>query len=56
MKKPLTTPPAIGTMVNYDATFDSYSQNPKMITLINGTPPAPEKPTRHTPAHRRATQ
>ncbi|HEX4581507.1 MAG TPA: hypothetical protein VH139_05575 [Acidobacteriaceae bacterium] len=56
MKKPLTTPPAIGTMVNYDATFDSYSQNPKMITLINGTPPAPEKSTRHTPAHRRATK
>jgi hypothetical protein len=56
MKKPLTTPPAIGTMVNYVATFDSYSQNPKMITLINGAPPAPEKPARHTPAHRRATQ
>ncbi len=51
MKKPLTTPPAIGTMVNYDATFDSYTQNPKMITLINGAPPAPEKPARrHTHA------
>jgi tetratricopeptide (TPR) repeat protein len=50
MKKPLTTPPAIGTMVNYDATFDSYTQNPKMITLINGAPPAP---VRHTPTHRR---
>jgi hypothetical protein len=56
MKKPLATPPAIGTMVNYVATFDSYSQNPKMITLINGAPPAPEKAARHTPAHRRATQ
>jgi hypothetical protein len=54
MKKPLTTPPAIGNMVNYDATFDSYTQNPKMITLINGTPPAPEKPkpTHRAPAHR----
>jgi tetratricopeptide (TPR) repeat protein len=53
MKKPLTTPPAIGTDVTYDATFDSYSQNPKMITLINGAPPAPEKPARRTPTRRR---
>ncbi|MDQ1453158.1 MAG: hypothetical protein QOK38_3024 [Acidobacteriaceae bacterium] len=53
MKKPLTTPPAIGTMVNYDATFDSYTQNPKMITLINGTPPAPAKPAHRTPTRRR---
>ena len=54
MKKPLTTPPAIGTEVTYDATFDSYTQNPKMITLINGAPPAPEKPARRTPTRRRA--
>ncbi|HEX6494576.1 MAG TPA: hypothetical protein VF018_03765 [Acidobacteriaceae bacterium] len=54
MKKPLTTPPAIGTMVNYDATFDSYTQNPKMITLINGAPPAPEKPAHRAPTRRRA--
>lgn len=54
MKKPLATPPAIGTDVKYDATFDSYTQNPKMITLINGAPPAPEKPVRRTPARRRA--
>lgn len=54
MKKPLDTPPAIGTDVNYDATFDSYTQNPKMITLINGIPPAPEKPAHHAPTHRRA--
>jgi tetratricopeptide (TPR) repeat protein len=52
MKKPLATPPAIGTMVNYDATFDSYTQNPKMITLINGAPPAPAKPARHSTTHR----
>ena len=51
MKKPLTTPPAIGTMVNYTATFDSYTQNPKMITLIDGTPPAPAK---KTPVHHAA--
>jgi hypothetical protein len=57
MKKPLTTPPAIGTMVNYDATFDSYTQNPKMITLINGAPPAPEKPAhRAAPRKRPAAQ
>jgi hypothetical protein len=54
MKKPLTTPPAIGTEVNYDATFDSYTQNPKMITLINGIPPAPERPAHRAPTHRRA--
>jgi len=56
MKKPLTTPPAIGTMVNYNATFDSYTQNPKMITLIDGAPPAPEKPARRAAPHRRAAQ
>ena len=56
MKKPLTTPPAIGTMVNYDATFDSYTQNPKMITLIDGAPPAPVKktPVHHATPHKRA--
>src|SRR6201987_198477 len=56
MKKPLTTPPAFGTMVNYDATFDSYTQNPKMITLIDGAPPAPVKktPVHHATPHKRA--
>jgi hypothetical protein len=56
MKKPLTTPPAIGSMVNYDATFDSYTQNPKMITLIDGTPPPPAKktPVHHAAPHKRA--
>src|ERR1700761_165443 len=56
MKKPLTTPPAIGTMVNYDATFDSYTQNPKMITLIDGAPQAPEKPAHRAAPRKRATQ
>jgi hypothetical protein len=51
MKKPLTTPPAIGAMVSYDATFDSYTQNPKMITLIDGAPPVAAK---KAPAHRAA--
>jgi hypothetical protein len=56
MKKPLDTPPTIGAMVNYDATFDSYTQNPKMITLINGAPPAPVKktPARRAAPHKRA--
>jgi hypothetical protein len=54
MKKPLTTAPAIGTMVNYNATFDSYTQNPKMITLIDGAPPAPERPARRAAPRRRA--
>jgi hypothetical protein len=40
-------------MVNYDATFDSYTQNPKMITLIDGAPPAPEKPTRRAAPRKR---
>ncbi|MCU1312564.1 MAG: hypothetical protein JWM54_321, partial [Acidobacteriaceae bacterium] len=55
MKSPLATPPQIGTNVTYNATFDSYTQNPKMIILKDGTPPAPEKkaPARHTPVHHR---
>ncbi len=43
MKTPLATPPAIGTMVTYIGTFDAYTQNPKMITLINGQSPEPVK-------------
>lgn len=57
MKTPLTTAPQIGTNVTYNATFDSYTQNPKMIILKDGAPPAPEKkaPVRHTPVHHRTT-
>jgi hypothetical protein len=43
-------------MVNYDATFDSYTQNPKMITLIDGAPPAPTKPAHHAAPRKRAAQ
>ena len=32
--------PAIGATVTYDATFDSYTPNPPMITLSDGEPPA----------------
>ncbi len=40
MKTPLKAVPAIGVTVTYDATFDSYTANPPMITLIDGEPPA----------------
>ncbi len=49
MKEPLKQVPAIGSMVTYTAKFDSYTQNPKMITLTDGTPPAPA----HAPVHHR---
>ncbi len=45
MKTPLKTPPAVGTDVTYDATFDSYTANPPMITLTDGAPHATAKPT-----------
>jgi tetratricopeptide (TPR) repeat protein len=57
MKTPLKTPPAIGSMVNYIATFDSYTQTPPMIIMKDGEAPAATKPravhhaTRHTTAH-----
>jgi hypothetical protein len=40
MKTPLKSVPAIGSTVTYDATFDSYTPNPPMITLSDGEPPA----------------
>ncbi|MEA2260174.1 MAG: hypothetical protein QOH35_4418 [Acidobacteriaceae bacterium] len=40
MKTPLKSVPAIGSTVTYDATFDSYTANPPMITLSDGEPPA----------------
>ena len=36
MKTPLKTVPAVDATVTYDATFDSYSPNPPMITLSDG--------------------
>ncbi|MGO8720663.1 MAG: hypothetical protein ACLQMO_15830 [Acidobacteriaceae bacterium] len=50
MKTPLKTPPAIGSMVNYIATFDSYTQTPPMIIMKDGEAPATAKPR---PTHRR---
>jgi hypothetical protein len=40
MKTPLKSVPAIGSTVTYDATFDSFTPNPPMITLSDGEPPA----------------
>jgi hypothetical protein len=52
MKTPLKAVPAIGATVSYDATFDSYTPNPPMITLAEGEPPAKAPAARrHTAAH-----
>lgn len=53
MKKPLRRPPAIGSMVNYIATFDSYTTNPPMIIMKDGEESVTRKPraahhTHHT--------
>jgi hypothetical protein len=52
MKTPLKTPPTVGANATFDATFDSYTTNPPMITLLDGSVPVKGKPT---PAHRRTT-
>ncbi len=49
MKTPLKVVPTIGATVTYDATFDSYTPTPPMITLADGEPPA-----KAAPAHRRS--
>ena len=36
MKAPLTTVPAVGTAVNFTATYASYTQSPLMITMTDG--------------------
>src|SRR3984957_9121595 len=52
MKTPLKVVPVIGATVSYDATFDSYTPTPPMITLADGAPPAKTAPAhRHTAAH-----
>lgn len=51
MKTPLKMPPAVGAMATFDATFDSYTTMPPMITLNDGAlPPRTAKPS---PVHRR---
>ena len=56
MKKPLKTPPAIGSMTTLIATFDSYTQNPAMIIMKDGEAPAATKPhaVHHTTRHHAA--
>jgi hypothetical protein len=53
MKEPLKTLPAVGADVVYDATFDSYTQNPLMIILKDGAAKA-AAPAHHTTTHHRA--
>lgn len=45
MKTPLKQVPAVGSQVKLVGTFDSYTQNPLMIILKDGEPPAAEKKT-----------
>jgi hypothetical protein len=49
MKTPLKEVPQPNTQVTYIGTFDSYTQNPLMIIMKDGEPPAPAK---KTPARR----
>jgi hypothetical protein len=51
MKTPLKVVPVIGATVTYDATFDSYTPNPPMITLTDGEPPAKTPAAHHRAAH-----
>src|SRR5580698_1178106 len=53
MKTPLKSVPAIGSSVTYDATFDSYSANPPMITLTDGALPAKTPSGKPAAGHRR---
>ncbi len=54
MKTPLKEVPAVGSNVQYIGTFDSYTQNPKMIIMSNGSSPAAARtPARRAPARRR---
>jgi hypothetical protein len=50
MKTPLKAVPAIGATVTYDATFDSYTPTPPMITLADGEPPAKAPAAHRRPA------
>jgi len=52
MKAPLKDVPQAGAQVKYTATFDSYTQNPPMIILKDGEPPAAaKKPAAKRPVH-----
>lgn len=52
---PLKTPPTVGQKVTFNGTYDSFTPNPVMITMSNGSVVEPKKaPTKPTPAHHRA--
>jgi hypothetical protein len=52
MKTPLKTVPTINSTATFDATFDSYTPTPPMITLNDGEPPAKAPAaTHHRAAH-----
>ena len=57
MKTPLTTPPAVGAVINVSGTYASYTQTPLMIQMSDGAvvekKEAPKKAT--TPVRRRTT-
>jgi hypothetical protein len=51
---PLKTPPAAGDKITVTGTYDSYTQNPIMITMSNGTVVEPKKaPAKPAAAHHR---
>lgn len=58
MKEPLKTIPAVGDKITLTGTYDSYTQNPLMITMTDGAPvvktPPPAK--KAAPARRRTTR
>ncbi|HEV2278944.1 MAG TPA: hypothetical protein VGS02_12245 [Acidobacteriaceae bacterium] len=59
MKTPLKELPKQGDKVTFIGTFDSYTQNPPMIMMKDGEPPASERrPTTHhtAPTHRTTTR
>ena len=45
MKSPLKEVPQAGAQIKFTATFDSYTQNPPMIIMKDGEPPAAAKKT-----------
>jgi len=51
LKDPLTTPPNVGDKITIQGTYDSYTQKPVMINMVDSSivPPAkPKAPVHHT--------
>jgi hypothetical protein len=51
LKEPLTTVPAVGTKVDLEGTYTSYTQTPLMITMSDGVVVPPKKPAPKAPVH-----